>query len=835
MPALAFRCLYVFCLLSLARGLTFVSSLFDQALDIDSDDFIRPRDLESEPHKEEPKNYVPKVSRGRLLLQKKLNATFADQNYVSESPAAEATAKVARAAATEAAAEAAREVLERLGIESQNSTGHSIETTNHAVEHEKPAQTAAAVVAAAAAAAATAASAKVAEAVEAAAVAKAAEGSKVKNWGNPKTAKTGSPIGKLSDSGLPSQIDSPRSNSSSDKTGNRRNKTGAGTQWLSDILDLPARAWKGLVSALLSIFIEPLQKALQGLLHDSQGQASKQPDVQGDSVVVKASFSPFPNNFSVFKGPVYPAFQGKPAVDVFSSQDASAETERVFSRSGGGRHVRRPDPIGITLGSILVIYGIYSLIRSKREADRIISLFEASTAIKDLSEKAARGEPLPSIVVVRGYINSDSGDIGTVSTQIDGLREHVGKIEQPKNAWIEIARQAKRDPQLRGIADAVVERTGVDADDVPDVPEPLDPYSRQGGSQMPGSNVVSEILVARICAKHQRRTEDRKTKKVTIKRPCRNESYNCFHSRRVSEGLHLIDLDGTRADLELPPADAVGLAGIAEPPPLFLPVSDVWTEFTHYLRKEGGSGSSGDGRRLDDLPPMRLSDPCTLLSEFIFIDVQSPGDLGGFSNNPEVLTAISEAYKSNQGPAKFLWEPRGFYDSVRGGSYDDVPPYTSTKFRRTEMVSAQELLERAEAAARENSSRTPYCEPTFTRQELVQRRNQENCFRYTELAIQRGAEVTVLARPMIAEAGTGEGVECRVRLVSPLSEEDLGTDLGDFVDSKADRFRFRILKGHRVENLLMQRDVSSITYYGLIVIGLALSGWAGSGYPGMGA
>ena len=74
----------------------------------------------------------------------------------------------------------------------------------------------------------------------------------------------------------------------------------------------------------------------------------------------------------------------------------------------------------------------------------------------------------------------------------------------------------------------------------------------------------------------------------------------------MSERLHLIDLDGNRADIELPPADAVGLAGVSDPPPLFLPVrlfsslnssfspllevSDVWTEFTHYLRKDGVTG-----------------------------------------------------------------------------------------------------------------------------------------------------------------------------------------------------------------------------------------------------
>ena len=32
-----------------------------------------------------------------------------------------------------------------------------------------------------------------------------------------------------------------------------------------------------------------------------------------------------------------------------------------------------------------------------------------------------------------------------------------------------LAVQAKSDPQLRGVADAVVQRTGVDADDVPEV------------------------------------------------------------------------------------------------------------------------------------------------------------------------------------------------------------------------------------------------------------------------------------------------------------------------------------------------------------------------------
>lgn len=504
-------------------------------------------------------------------------------------------------------------------------------------------------------------------------------------------------------------------------------------------------------------------------------------------------------------------------------------------RTANGETVR-PDPIGICIGFAAGAFAAYSVYRSKREANRIISLFEANTQIKELEEKARKGEQLPNIVVIRGTIQADGGDVLTVSPRVEGLRQRVGVIEQPKNAWIEIARQAKRDPQLKGIADAVVERTGVDAADVPDVPEPGDtsargPAPRGGGD---GALVLSEILVARICAKHQRRSEDKRTKRVAIKRPCRNESYNCFHGRRVASGLHLLDLDGTRADLDLPAADAVGLAGIPEPPPLFLPVNDVWTEFTHYLRRDGLMGPGGRHQKLDDLPPMRLSDPYTLLSEFIFIDVQSPGDLGGMPNNPQVLASIAEAYRGRDGPAKFLWEPRGFYDSVKGGGYDDVPAYASARFRRTEMVSAGELMERAQAAARQNALNTPYCEPTFTREGLLQRRDQENCFRYSELAIPRGTPVTVLARPMVAEAGTGGGSDCRILLTSPLTGNDDWKDLGGG-DPKADRFRFRIRPGHTVENLLRLRDLNVNAYYGLALVGLAFAGWAAAGYPGMGA
>lgn len=601
---------------------------------------------------------------------------------------------------------------------------------------------------------------------------------------------------------------------------------------VTQIMRLPLAVLRGTAIAAFAV-VQPLYEALRSYLYGPRKSGPDVPPMWSD-IPLEQELPQVRDDVvsSSLQGEATPC-SNEGGLVYASPCPKSAGQDRSISMGHTAEWVRRsrsssahPDPVGISFGIVICFYAVYATLRYRREANRIISLFDANTQIKELAEKAAKGQPLPSIVVIRGYINSDGSDVFPVSTSIDGLREHAGVIEQPKNAWIEIARQAQRDPQLRGVADAVVERAGVDADDVPDVPEPADAYSRQSVGRGEGSLVAAEILVARICAKHQRRTEEKGTKKVTIKRPRRNESYNCFHGRRVSEGLHLIDLNGSRADLELPAADAVSLAGVPEPPPLFLPVSDVWTEFTSYLRKDGVLGPNGKRQRLDDLPPMRLSDPYTLLSEFIFVDVQSPGDLGGFPGNSGVLADIAEAYKGSHGPAKFLWEPRGFFDSVRGGGYDDVPAYASAK--KTEMVTVQELAARAEAAAKDNSRYSPFCEPTFVRTDLERRRDQENCFRFTELAIPRGTPVTVLARPTVAEAGTGESAGCSIRLGSPLCEDDRSEN-----DPKADRFRFRILKGHQAENLLRHRELDPTPYYLLSVLAIGFIVWAAYGYPGI--
>merc|ERR1711920_901272 len=101
---------------------------------------------------------------------------------------------------------------------------------------------------------------------------------------------------------------------------------------------------------------------------------------------------------------------------------------------------------------------------------------------------------------------------------------------------------------------------------------------------------------------------------------------------------------------------------------------------------------------LSSIPPSKVTDTDTLLSKFIFVDTMSPTDLGQFGGNTHALKAISDSYDG----AKFLWEPRGYYD-CRGES---LPGYAEDP--KSEMVSADELLEKAERAARINSEKTDF-------------------------------------------------------------------------------------------------------------------------------
>merc|ERR1712113_1305388 len=206
------------------------------------------------------------------------------------------------------------------------------------------------------------------------------------------------------------------------------------------------------------------------------------------------------------------------------------------------------------------------------------------------------------------------------------------------------------------------------------------------------------------------------------------------------------------------------------------------------------------------LPAVELSPPVTLLSKFIFIDTQSPNDLG---LDADALCAVARNYKNTWGTPQFLFEPRAFYDTCIS---DDagVPSYAS--YKNTCIVDGREFVGMAKRAARENSKQTPFCEPTFQRENLLTQRDEENCFRYVEEAIGRGAEVTVLARPKPVFHGN----RCRITLVPP-------------TDGK---LQFRILKGYSIDRLLGHRSLNLAIYYGAAAIGFFFTMWSVAGFPG---
>jgi len=468
------------------------------------------------------------------------------------------------------------------------------------------------------------------------------------------------------------------------------------------------------------------------------------------------------------------------------------------------------------LGVAMMTFGAVSIRRSKREIEQIIEMEAEETNCEKLLEKLKAGEDLPSVVIIKGVLSAAGEDVKAASPNITGLSNMVGTIEQPKNALIEIARAVKRGDDNGKFTSIVEKQTGLKPDDIPDVE---DDFTSKRINFKDAGCVITEVLISRLCVcawKEEKTKEDRngrKYKEITIHRSRRNSSYNVFHARNAADGLYLTDLRGKQLSMRLPEANMVNLVGLGEPPSLFLSTADTFTEFFNYLRKDGLT-VSGQHVDLSSMPPTKLGDPLTMISQFIFMDFQSQTDLG-IRGNEQALDQLRSAYNRPESE-QFLWEPQGFYDMNKGAF-----PRGAT-LRTRELVSAEELLRRARRAAEENSQTTEFCEPTFSRRQLPQLRDSENCFRFSELAIPRDSPVTILARP----EPDGEG---GIRLVPPNSAEN-GKDVAD---PDAERFRFRILSGYSIENLLKQRNLNIMQYYGLAVVGAFATLWAAVGCPGM--
>jgi len=144
---------------------------------------------------------------------------------------------------------------------------------------------------------------------------------------------------------------------------------------------------------------------------------------------------------------------------------------------------------------------------------------------------------------------------------------------------------------------------------------------------------------------------------------------------------------------------------------------------------------------------------------------------------------------------RWLWDGRGFYDN-RPGKWASHPG--------TELVSYAEFKRRMRVAAAENCEHQDATELSFDEMKAV--RDKENCFRIVELGIPKGADVTVLAKPVWSKASQS------ITLLAP--------DPPKSPDHM--RFMFRIMKGHTIDtlaNLLKHRAGALKVYLGFAAMG----------------
>eukprot|EP00933_Yihiella_yeosuensis_P040140 TRINITY_DN34356_c0_g1_i1.p1 TRINITY_DN34356_c0_g1~~TRINITY_DN34356_c0_g1_i1.p1 ORF type:complete len:277 (+),score=26.69 TRINITY_DN34356_c0_g1_i1:114-833(+) len=209
--------------------------------------------------------------------------------------------------------------------------------------------------------------------------------------------------------------------------------------------------------------------------------------------------------------------------------------------------------------------------------------------------------------------------------------------------------------------------------------------------------------------------------------------------------------------------------------------------------------------------------PFSHLSKFIFIDQMSTTDDGntfqagsakalsdsvGASSNSLVAPVPQNKVVENRGvldalgtasPDNWYWQPNGFYDNNPG---------SWSRWNRAEMLSYDQLSSRIPVAAQLNAQHQRATD--YSVREMQEHRNSENCFRVVELGIPAGAEVTVLAKPRVG-SGARTIVLCPPPQTSTIDEE---------------KFQFRILQGHTVENLVTHRKASLQVYFGFAVMGM---------------
>ena len=354
----------------------------------------------------------------------------------------------------------------------------------------------------------------------------------------------------------------------------------------------------------------------------------------------------------------------------------------------------------VAAGFAALFFALRSLRRTKSEKSTLLKMFKENMTIRKLKRIAKTDiNNLPSVVLLRGLIQTKGKPVFSITEQVTALKYSMGKITPPHNLLIRKEKNVTKELE-NGFA-------------------------------------LSEIFITRIACLAEE-VQGKNAKRI-VRRP-RTNRFNVFHHRNVSDsGLQFVDGHGDMAAIELPEFSEVHLKN-NDSPSLFLSLPDVMNEYKRY----GGFWSNQSAEAL------------THKSNFIFVDQSSETDDGGFKHDVENSSQNGETYKhipknmngldeiANLVPndAPWVFQGKGFYDG-NPGSWSSFPD--------TYVSDYQTFKNRINVAAEENAKMQPFAKgaPEYMRKT----RDADNCFRVVELGIPNHSEITILAKPEVSDDG----------------------------------------------------------------------------------
>lgn len=445
-----------------------------------------------------------------------------------------------------------------------------------------------------------------------------------------------------------------------------------------------------------------------------------------------------------------------------------------------------------------------------------------------LHNLASQGKPLPDVCIMKGRLDADGPPVKSVLLETKEFRTKLGNCGAPLRDGFREAADRFRNTADEKTKETIVKMTGISAGQVKDNPD-INALDRavhdksiavQGGTVSKGSKVwvpmqngtvvettepsnpavvvdydenqmtvsaildgggrwhgptkyvscridndfvLTSLLIQRLFPSVYKVT-DKEEDTEEIKRKPRTKSYNVLSEDRQSNGLHLVA--GGEASLKLPVCNPM----TGKVPSLFMPVEDVMQSFVSSFSKEES----------------QVGSPSTNLSKFILIDRQSPDDSGH-------CFFLDQVYESLGKTKLWTWLDKGFFDKDEYNKH----------FCKHEEISYQELQRRIPLCQKENAQLSEYNDKPGG---IDQFRDQEFGFRLLELGIPAG-DVTVMEKPEFVA-----GSKRSIALVDPNHGRDSPLQFG-----------FSILRGHGIDELLMQRGEGANAYIGLAVCGAILT------------